>query len=195
MAFTTTGAADPYVVSSSSPRAKSVYVPFDDEDLPPFAPGMPPQLNSYVTEQQWQTFSETSAAITKRIQQERRAMKYMGVSFGVLGVALLVVSNLSDASMPLVGNSLWSVLGCCLVLLGIFVATPLFYDCYFRPRLWKKMTALCQTTSDGAGVMVQFKKDKGHILSSEPGFSQQVSTTNYYVDVWLVQPLTNIPNV
>ena len=80
--------------------------------------------------------------------------------------------------------------GTILFITALVLASPLTRTIYTRPRLWYRMTELCKEVSDTIlpGVIVQFKRDKGHILSSEPGFALKEEVENYYIDVWLVRP-------
>lgn len=164
-------------VPPTSSAIHSVYIPFDEEQAEPLDANLPPEITSYVTLNQWQDFCNSGSLVMVSIHNEYRLI------FWTLGLLICVAAVLIFAT----GGSLF--LSIALLVVGIIVASPFMKTFYVRPRLLKRMTGLCKEVSNTKlpGVIVQFKSDRGTIISSEPAFGTE-AVHNYYVDLWLVRP-------
>jgi len=157
---------------------QSAFVPFDEEQIKPIETTLPPELSAYVTEQQWQAFCDSAESVLASIRWEHRIILSLGILLGATGVVLLAL------------RISFILLGIIFILVGILIVSPLTKTLYVRPRLLHRMTKVCKETTESvfSGVIVQFKSDKGHILTAESVVTQTEEVHNYYIDIWLVRP-------
>ena len=155
---------------------QAAYIPFDEESADPVDSTIPPEIVDYVTQEQWSKFCDFASRAVTSITLEYRIIFYT-----------LAVLCLMSATLFIVIGGFWEAAA--LLLTGICLLSPLTKTIYTRPRLWSRMTKLCKDVSDKTlpGVILHFKKDKGHIVASEPGFSLKEEVENYFIDIWLVR--------